>query len=230
MQLRLESAFAGNVHIIRCSGAIILGEESGALEAAFKERSLGYTHFVLTLTGVHRLDSIGLGLIVRYMTSVRQRGGDLRIAAPSGFVSTLLNKTMLSTVLRIFSTEAEAVDSYHHAKSDSRPAALHGGRRVLAVDPSLDLCAFVRTVLSRHHFAIRTCSMLQDAKTVLRSNPVEIVLIGPGSAHLSPDTMAQSLGSIAPEATILRIPPEFKTQNAQEATGILLEILGVSAT
>jgi hypothetical protein len=72
--------------------------------------------------------------------------------------------------------------------------------------------------------------MLQDAKIVLRSNPVEIVLIGPGSAHLSPDTMAQSLGSIAPQASILRLPPEFKTQNAQEATSILLEIFGVSAT
>ena len=122
MHLRLESAFAGNVHIIRCSGAIVLGEDSGALEAAFKERSLAYTHFVLTLIGVNRLDSIGLGLIVRYMTSVRQRGGDLRIAAPSGFVATLLNKTMLSTVLRVFPTEAEAVASY------SRQAVLPSGR------------------------------------------------------------------------------------------------------
>ncbi len=226
MHLRLESAFVGNVHVIRCNGAIVLGEESGALEAAFKERSLAYTHFVLTLSEVTRLDSIGLGLIARYMTAVRQRGGDLRIAAPSGFVSSLLNKTMLSTVIRIFSTEAEAVASYH-VKSDFRSAESHSGRRVLAIDPSLDLCAFVRTVLTQHHFAVRTCNMLQDAKTILRSNPTEILLIGPGSAHLSPDTMAQSLGSIAPEATIFRLPPEFKTQNAQEAARILLAIFGI---
>ncbi len=229
MQLTLETAFVGNVHIIRCTGAIVLGPETSALEAAFTERSLAYTNFVLTLTGVHRLDSIGLGLIARYMTNVRQRGGDLRIAAPSSFVSTLLDLTMLSTVIRVFPTEPEAIASFH-SRSDPRQAAQLSGRRVLAFDPSPDLCAFVRTVLTQHHFAVRTCSMLQDAKIILRSTPTEILLIGPGSGHLSPEAIAQSLSPIAPQARTLKLPAEFKTQNAEEATSILLKLFELLPT
>ncbi len=227
MQLTLASAFVGNVHVIRCSGAIVLGDEASALESAFKERSLAYTRFVLTLTEVHRLDSIGLGLIVRYMTNVRQRGGDLRIASPSSFVSSLLDLTMLSTVIRVFSSEQEAISSYSSG-SAARRAEEHGGRRVLAFDPSPDLCAFVRTVLTQHHFTVRTCSILQDAKIVLRSNPTEILLVGPGSAHLSSDAIAQSLTAVVPQATVFRLPPQFKTQNAQEATSTLLQLFGLA--
>ncbi|MGC9197505.1 MAG: hypothetical protein ACP5E5_01040 [Acidobacteriaceae bacterium] len=161
-------------------------------------------------------------MTIRYRTNVRQRGGDLRIAAPSSFVSSLLDLTMLSTVIRVFPSEQEAVASFVSGHG-TRQAEEHSGRRVLAVDPSPHLCAFVRTVLTQHHFAVRTCSILQNAKIVLRSNPTEILLIGPGSAHLSSDAIAQSLAAVAPQATILRLPPQFKTQNAQEATSIFLQ-------
>ncbi|MGC9197504.1 MAG: hypothetical protein ACP5E5_01035 [Acidobacteriaceae bacterium] len=40
MQLTLTSAFVGNAHVIRCCGALILGDESAALESPFRERSL----------------------------------------------------------------------------------------------------------------------------------------------------------------------------------------------
>lgn len=222
MNLTLESAFIDRVHIIRCSGAIILGPEATALEAALNERSLAYTNLVLNLHDVHRLDSIGLGLLVRYMTNLRKRNGDLRIASPSHFVSSLFDLTMISTVLQTFPTEQEAVASFSTKSPAPKPSPSRGPS-VLIVDPSTDLCAFVRTVLAQHSFEVRSSSMVNDAKVILRSSPVDILLLGP-SAH----TAAKTLTPIVPNARTLRLPPDFKTHNAHEAADILLNLFGLS--
>ncbi|MGA8938185.1 MAG: STAS domain-containing protein [Acidobacteriaceae bacterium] len=222
MHLTLESHFVDRVHIIRCSGAITLGPEAKALEEAFNQRSLAYTQLVLTLTDIHRLDSIGLGLLVRYMTTFRKRGGDLRIAAPSHFVSTLLDLTMISTVLQTFPTEQDAVASYRTQTSTHKPRENHGPR-ILLVDPSTDLCAFVRTVLSQHSFDVKSSSMVQDAKVILRTSEIDVLLLGPTSN----DIVAQTLTAIAPKANTLRLPPDFNTHNAHEAADILLQLFGL---
>ncbi len=227
MPLTLESDFIDNVHIIRCTGAILLGDEARALEDAFNQRSFAYTNLVLNLQDVRRLDSIGLGLLVRYMTTLRKRNGDLRIAAPSHFVSSLLDLTMLSTILQTFPTERDAVASYSTKSPAPLPQPAHGPR-VLVVDPSTDLCAFVRSVLAQHSFDVKSSSMVQDAKVILRSNPVDILLIGPGTPQLSSDTAAQTLSAVAPKARTLRLPPDFKTHHAHQAADILLNLFGVS--
>jgi anti-anti-sigma regulatory factor len=66
MLLTLNSRFVGNVYIIRCSGRVVLGEEAKALEGALDTGAREFSRMVVNLSEVNRLDSIGMGLLVRY--------------------------------------------------------------------------------------------------------------------------------------------------------------------
>ena len=112
MPLQLTTRFCQNVSIIQCSGRIVLGEEVTSLEAALGQTVRECGQVVLNLGEATRLDSIGLGLVVRYVTNLRKRGGDLRLAAPPAFVVRLLELTMLSEVIQTYATEQDAISSF----------------------------------------------------------------------------------------------------------------------
>jgi hypothetical protein len=65
MALRLESRFCGNVYIIHCAGRIVLGDEVKALEAALDVGAREFLRIVLCVSEAERLDSVGIGLLVR---------------------------------------------------------------------------------------------------------------------------------------------------------------------
>src|ERR1700678_2517833 len=100
MLLSLKSRFVGNVYVIECAGRVVLGEEVKALEAALVTAEREFTRIVLNLSEVHRLDSIAMGLLVRYAERMEKRGGGVRLAAPPPFVTNLLNMTKLSGLLQ----------------------------------------------------------------------------------------------------------------------------------
>src|SRR5271170_7914245 len=158
MLLSLKSRFVGNVYIIQCTGRVILGEEVKALEAAFELGERDFTRLVVDLSEVTRLDSIAMGLLVRYAERMNKRGGGVRLATPPAFVENLLNMTKLSRLLPSYATKEEAIVSFleeHPAEGNEE----RRGPRVMLVDESADLCVFVRTVLSRHGFDVKsTCS------------------------------------------------------------------------
>ena len=227
MPLNLSTKFTDNIYVLHCDGAIVLGPEATSLEALIERCSHATSKIILNLAHVHRLDSMGLGLIVRHMAALRKRGGDLRLAAPSPFVVSLLEHTLLSSVLQSFPTDQAALNSLHKIASPQKSQPTPG-RRVLLIDSSPDLCAFVRTVLSQHGFDIRSIGMLRDAKTLLRSESVDFILIGPSNPHITSDIISQTLGSSAPRTAPRHLGPNFKTTSAHEATETLLKLFGFS--
>ncbi|WP_158786753.1 STAS domain-containing protein, partial [Granulicella sp. L46] len=160
MPLNLTTKFTDNIYILNCDGAITLGPEATALEAQLERCSHATAKIILNLAKVHRLDSMGLGLIVRHMAALRKRSGDLRLSASSPFVASLLEHTMLTTVLRSYPTDADALSSFQKSTPTAKPQQQQG-RRVLLIDSSPDLCAFVRTILSQHGFDIKSIAMLR---------------------------------------------------------------------
>jgi anti-anti-sigma factor len=227
MPLNLSTKFTDNIYILHCDGAIVLGPEATSLEALLERSSHATSKIILNLAHVHRLDSMGLGLIVRHMASLRKRGGDLRLAAPSPFVTSLLEHTLLSSVLQSYPTDHDALHSFLKNPSTQKPQPTHG-RRILLIDSSPDLCAFVRTVLSQHGFDIRSIGMLRDAKTILRSESVDFILIGPSNPHITADILTQTLGPAAPKTAPRHLSPDFKTTNTHQATETLLKLFGFS--
>ncbi|MGD0648339.1 MAG: STAS domain-containing protein [Acidobacteriaceae bacterium] len=225
MPLNLSTKFTDNIYVLHCDGAITLGPEATALEAQLERCSHATAKIILNLAKVHRLDSMGLGLIVRHMAALRKRGGDLRLSDPSPFVASLLDHTMLTTVLRSYPTDTDALSSFQKSTTPAKPQQQHG-RRVLLIDSSPDLCAFVRTILSQHGFDIRSIGLLRDAKTLLRSESVDFLLIGPSNPHITDDIIHQTLGPSAPKTTPRRLSPDFKTTDAHQATATLLNLFG----
>lgn len=226
MLLSLNSRFVGNVYIIECKGRVILGEEVKALEAAFELGAREFTRFVLNLSEVSRLDSIAMGLLVRYADRMEKRGGGLRLAAAPVFVQKLLDMTKLSTLLKSYATEEEAIVSFLKQQPGDG-AQERQGPRVLVLDESADLCVFVRTVLLQHGFDVKSTCSFRDAKMLLGVDEVEYILVGPGNPQLSSETMMKTLTGLSPKAKALRLDADFEIRDAREATDALLQLFGV---
>ena len=223
MPLQIEERFCGHVFILQCTGHIILGEELNALESTLERVVREFQRVVLNAAAVTRVDSSGVGLVVRFANNLRKRGGDIRLAAPPPFVLEILEITMLDTVIDTYPTEQDAIVSF--LRQPSAPGANdQPGHRVLVIDHSADLGAFVRAVLSRHGYEVRSASLVSDAKILLQVHPVDYILVGPGTPQMPAAAILDALKNLAPQATALQLTPEFRTFDAQQAAGVLLEM------
>jgi len=229
MLLKLTSRFVGNVYVIECVGRVVLGDEVKALETALGVAEREFTKIVLNLSEVSRLDSIAMGLLVRYAERLGKHGGGLRLAGPPAFVTNLLNMTKLSSMLPSYPTEEEAIVSFLEEKSGDE-AQERRGPRVLMFDESPDLCVFVRTVLMGQGYDVRSTCSFRDAKILLRVGGVEYIVVGPSTPRLSAETVVDSLTALSPKANVLRLAPDFKIRDAQEATDALLQMFGGRAS
>ncbi|MGA7885334.1 MAG: STAS domain-containing protein, partial [Acidobacteriaceae bacterium] len=213
MPLRLNSRFCGNVYIIGCSGRIVAGEELRCMESELDLAVRDFSRVVLQIAEVDRLDSTGMGLLVRYAATTRKRGGDVRLASSPPFIEHLLNMTRLSSILQVYPTEEDAVLSFlkEHPPQTTRP---QHGLRVLMVDESANVCAFVRTVLVEHGYDVRSTSSFRDARTLLQAEEVDYILVGPGNPQLSPETIMGSLKKLAPKAAAFHLGADYRSRNA----------------
>lgn len=223
MPIEIESRFCGHVAILQCSGRIVLGDELNALEAAFQNSILEFQRIVLNIADVTRIDSSSLGLLVRYAANLRKRGGDIRLAAPRPFVHELLEITLLDTVLQTSPTEQEAVQSFLTRPAGHAPPP-QGGHRVLVVDRSADLGAFVRAVLTQYGYEVKSASLVSDARILLGVDPVDYILVGPGSPQMHSASVLAALKNLAPQAIALELTHDFRTFDAKQAAEILLEM------
>jgi anti-anti-sigma factor len=223
MSFVLSSRHLGKVYIIHCKGRIAIGDEVKALDAELRFCTREFSRIVLNVAEVTRLDSTGIGLLVRFATNLHKAGGDIRLAAPPPFVVNLLNLANLAKFLRVFETEEEAILSFLE-RHPTQKVEKHGSR-VLFFDQSPDLCAFVGAVLTQHGFDVKWTSNFGDAKILLRVEDVEYILVGPGTAQLSSETALRALRAVAPKAAALHLPPDFKAQDAHEATELLLGLI-----
>lgn len=223
MHLELQSRVCGRVHVLECKGRIVGGPESRALEAALDhDTRRDLKQVVLDVGEITRLDSTGLGLLVRYATMLQKRFGGLRLAAPPPFLTELLRMSRLESILQTFPSEEDAIlsfllpDAAAHATDRSGPA-------VLLVDQSGDFCNFAAAVLTQHGFAVKCASLARDAKILLRVNRPDILLLGPSTAPLAAETIAAALRAVAPKANIVQLEPDFKTRDAHHAAEVLLQ-------
>ncbi len=107
---RTNLRYQDGIAIIDVSGRITLGEPVKALrETVLRAIDEGHTRVLLQLADVHYLDSSGLGELVKTYTTLRNRGGQMRLVAISARVAELLRITSLSSVFQIDSDEASAI-------------------------------------------------------------------------------------------------------------------------
>lgn len=230
MSLALESRHCGSVYIVRCAGRIVTGEESAVLEEALKRGLREFIRVVLNVSGVNRVDSTGMGLMVRFLWHTRTRGGDLCLAVPTPIVTDLLEMTRLSAVFRVYPDEEAAIVSFLKESTLTPADSTNTGPRVLFLDPSPDTCAFVRALLSRHGYRVLSTGLMGDAKVLLCASSVDVIVLGPDSGALATPAMVNVLQQLAPSAKTVVLGREFKSRAADEAGIALLERLQLCNT
>ena|SRR5271157_4438780 len=221
MSLSLDCRHCGNVYVVRCIGRIVT-EECSVLEAAIKRGLLDTHRFVLNLSEVGRVDSTGIGLVVRFVSHNRHRGGDLRLASPQPFLSTLLQLTKIATIVRVYESEEAAIVSFLKEPVVKTSDAKTAGPLVLFLDESPDLCAFVRTLLNGHGYEVLSTCRLHDARLLLKAADVDYLVLGPDNSRLPEDTVVASLKSLAPKATTVLLDSAFNVGNPESAGSELL--------
>ena len=116
MHLRATHRDAGQSTVVDLSGKITLGEGSALLRKTV--RGLlddKRTHIVLNLADVDYIDSSGIGELVSAYTTVKGRGGELKLLHLTKKVHDLLQLTKLYTVFDVYTEESAALSSFQQS-------------------------------------------------------------------------------------------------------------------
>lgn len=103
----------GDVVILDLHGRILTGEGDRALREAVRQvADSGAGNVLLNFADVPYVDSSVVGEIVRALTTVRRRGGELKLLSLPARIRSLLTTTRLLTVFETYDSEDEAVRSF----------------------------------------------------------------------------------------------------------------------
>jgi anti-sigma B factor antagonist len=101
------------VKIIKLRGRLSLGESVDRLRATMEDLiSAGDNRLVLDLEELTTMDSSGIGLLSRFLTSAKQQGGSLKLVNPSKFVVQTLKLVGLLNLFEVFTDSQAATDSF----------------------------------------------------------------------------------------------------------------------
>ena len=113
MSLHATYRDSGSVTVVDMGGRIVLGDGSALLRKTIgqlldDER----TKILINLADVNYIDSSGIGELVHAYTSVKTRGGELKLLHLTKKVRDLLQITKLYTVFEVYTDEPTAVLSF----------------------------------------------------------------------------------------------------------------------
>ena len=225
MSLTLHSRCVGDVTVVTCSGRIVAGEESKALQV-YLDRLLPDTpHVLLHLGAVDFIDSGGLGLIARYLTRPQDRRGTLKVCAVSPKIDDVLRITRLRSIFQPYETEADSIAAIHR-EATAVDASVEDAD-VLCVDESPDVLTYLREVLKEAGYRTLTANNMADALILLKATHPKSVVIGAELRAAAEADATNEFNSIASAGSIVELPPGFSGQDAGEAAQQVLQALRV---
>jgi anti-anti-sigma factor len=109
----IEVRNQGQVKIIKLRGRLSLGEPCDRLRETMEDLlRAGDSRLVLDLEALATMDSSGIGLLARFLTSAKQQGGSLKLVSPSKFVLQTLKLVGLLNLFEVFSDSQAAAASF----------------------------------------------------------------------------------------------------------------------
>lgn len=104
----------GQVKVIKLRGRLSLGEPVDRLRATVEDLlGAGDNRLVFDLAELNTMDSSGIGLLSRVLTSTKQQGGSLKLVNPSKFVLQTLKLVGLLNLFEVFTDSQAAAASFH---------------------------------------------------------------------------------------------------------------------
>jgi anti-sigma B factor antagonist len=111
--MKISRREEGPITVIEPKGKITIGEGDVLLrEEITKLLSEEKKQLVLDLGGISYMDSAGVGELVSVYTSVKNRGGELKLSCLTKKIKDLLQITQLMTIFDTYETTQEAVSAF----------------------------------------------------------------------------------------------------------------------
>jgi anti-anti-sigma factor len=225
MRLTLQSQLMEDVVVIRCRGRIVAGDEVDALLAELEKQTkipgtniLTVKRVVLQLAEADYIDSSGLGALVRLFGVLRAAGGDLKLCELSPVVLRAFQVTNLLSVFPTYPSEREAIDAFSKGQRSSHEAVGTSKTRIVCIDTSSDLLAYVNALLKRSGYEIFTTRYLGEAMTLVNATQPRVVICGPGVLGLpTGEAAVEKFRQNWPNVQILHLPSDFSTAEAGQA-------------
>ncbi len=111
--MHLHEIVSGSVAVVALKGDLLDDADCLALQQKISSlRTDGIRNVVFDLSGLNRLNSKGLGALVRALKTMREAGGDIRCADIRRRINSLLVETRLVQLFRTFETVGRAQASF----------------------------------------------------------------------------------------------------------------------
>jgi anti-sigma B factor antagonist len=111
--LDIETKTIDGVKLLKLKGRLSMGPPLDRFNATMVELlNQGQNRIVLDLEDVPSIDSSGIGMLVRHLTTAKQNGGAIRLLKPSKFTVQTLKMVGLLNLFNTFEDSKEAVASF----------------------------------------------------------------------------------------------------------------------
>lgn len=222
MPISLENRRVGDITVVTCSGRIVEGAESIALQQLLDDLLQDSPYLILDLGGVDFIDSSGLGLLVRYTTRTRHAHGALKLCALSAKTADVLKVTHLDRIFEAYEAEADAITAfYRRAGSGTGSSRLRTD--ILCVDASMDVQAYVRELMGQAGYGVLTAGNLPDALTLLQATQPKLVIISSELRLARGTRSAETFNSLADALSVIELTADFARREAGDAGQRLLD-------
>jgi anti-sigma B factor antagonist len=213
--LSFTSHRADDITVVKCTGRIVEGAESAALQQHVNDLVIENPYVLLDLGDVDFIDSSGLGLLVRCVLRTRNAKGIFKVCGVSPRISEALKVTKLDTVFESYGSEAEAIAGFYRLSSAGDAPALTAN--ILCVEHSLDVLAYVAALLRQAGYQVVTTSNLADGLTLLTATRPKLVVIGSTLRAARDTRAAEAFNTLADTLAVIELPAEFSSHDAGEA-------------
>ncbi len=223
MALSLEHRRIGDITVVTCTGRIVEGPESAALQKTLDDLFDYYGPcLVLHLGGVDFLDSSGLGLLVRYVTRTRNAQGSLKVCALSRRLIEVLEVTRLRPIFDAYESEDDAIRAFYQ-RDESGGTTTRLQTDVLCVDRSSDVQAYIRGLLTQAGYGVLTAGNLPDGLVLLQAAAPKVVIIDAEFRAMSGTRTAEKFNALVDPRFVIVLPADFSRRDAGEAGQRLLD-------
>lgn len=106
----------GDLKLLKIKGRITLGVGVDRFRDTLEDLlASGSNRWVLDVSEVAMIDSSGIGLLVRYLTTAKRQGGALKLLKPTKFALQSLKMIGLLNLFEVFENQEAAISSFRAA-------------------------------------------------------------------------------------------------------------------
>jgi len=111
--MKMKDDFRDGVAIIRLEGKVIGGNDATMFHGKMHEYiNNGFKKVVVDLARVEWMSSVGMGMLISALTTVKNNKGRLKIANITDRIESLLTITRIVTVFDVYDSVDEAVSAF----------------------------------------------------------------------------------------------------------------------